>query len=114
MVPGSKRFYTTILRGDDHALKTMDKVFRRILVDRSLIQNKMNLPQKQECHHCHSKKSDKHMSNKRLCKECADKLNRLEKRRKRQADNTERRGVWLRQQAAHRVWLADRKKKRSA
>lgn len=95
-------------------MKSMDKVFRRILVNRSLIQNKLNLPQKQECYHCHGKKSAKYMSNKHLCLECATNLNRLEKRRKRQADNADRRGVWLRQQAAHRVWLADRKKKRSA
>lgn len=97
-------------------MKSMDKVFRRILVDRSLIQNKMNLPQKQECHCCHARKSTKYMSilADHLCKDCADKLNHLKFRRKRQAENTGRRGQWLRQQAAHRVWLADRKRKRSA
>jgi hypothetical protein len=63
-------------------------------IDRSLIQNKLNLSPKKECHCCHTKKSAKYMStlHKGLCLECATKVDRLTSgtRKRRLAGNAER------------------------
>lgn len=68
----------------------------RLFVDRTLIQNKLNLGPKKQCCYCHSKKSDKFMDiRKGLCKECATKVDMLKEKQKRREKNAERRYAWL-------------------